>query len=138
MSKTTFFHVDTAIFQVLWSWATWRHPKKPGRWMATKYFGTRNGRNWTFVGTRVGNGGHPTHLCRAGDVPIKRHVKIKGTANPYDPQWEVYCEERLRVKMPHDLKGYVQDGCKKVPQAISDTNTIGCKTSKVKFRVVSL
>jgi RNA-directed DNA polymerase len=32
-------------------------------------------------------------------------VKIKGTANPYDPHWEVYFEERLRVKMTHDLKG---------------------------------
>jgi RNA-directed DNA polymerase len=107
VSKTTFFHVDTAIFKVLWSWATRRHPKKPGRWIATKYFRTRNGRNWTFVGTRVGKGGHPHELtlCRAGDVPIKRHVKIKGTANPYDPQWEVYFEERLRVKMTHDLKG---------------------------------
>ena len=107
VSKTTFFHVDTAIFKVLWSWATRRHPKKPGRWIATQYFRTRNGRNWTFVGTRVGKGGHPHELtlCRAGDVPIKRHVKIKGTANPYDPQWEVYFEERLRVKMTHDLKG---------------------------------
>jgi RNA-directed DNA polymerase len=107
VSKTTFFHVDTAIFKVLWSWATRRHPKKPGRWIATKYFRTRNGRNWTFVGTRVGKGGQPHELtlCRAGDVPIKRHVKIKGTANPYDPQWEVYFEERLRVKMTHDLKG---------------------------------
>jgi RNA-directed DNA polymerase len=107
VSKTTFFHVDTAIFKVLWSWATRRHPKKPGRWIATKYFRTRNGRHWTFVGTRVGKGGQPHELtlCRAGDVPIKRHVKIKGTANPYDPQWEVYFEERLRVKMTHDLKG---------------------------------
>ena len=107
VSKTTFFHVDTAIFKVLWSWATRRHPKKPGRWIATQYFRTRNGRNWTFVGTRVGKGGHPHErtLCRAGDVPIKRHVKIQGTANPYDPQWEVYFEERLRVKMTHDLQG---------------------------------
>jgi RNA-directed DNA polymerase len=104
--KTTFFHVDTAIFKVLWSWAPRRHPKKPGRWIATPYFRTRNGRNWTFVGTRVGKGGYPHELtlCRAGDVPIKRHGKIKGTANPYDPQWEVYFEERLRVKMTHDLK----------------------------------
>jgi RNA-directed DNA polymerase len=38
-------------------------------------------------------------------VPIQRHVKIRGAANPYDPQWEVYFEARLRVKMTHDLKG---------------------------------
>jgi RNA-directed DNA polymerase len=107
VSKTTVFHVDTALFKGLWSWATRRHPKQPGRWMATKYFRTRNGRKWTCVGTRVGTGGHPHERtrCRAGDVPIQRPVKSKGTANPYDPQWEGDFAERLRVKMTHDLKG---------------------------------
>lgn len=107
VSKVTFINVDTAIFKTLWSWATRRHPKKSGRWVAAKYFRTRNGRRWTFVGTRVGEHGHVHELtlCRAGDVPIQRHVKIAGVANPYDPQWEGYFEERLRVKMTHDLKG---------------------------------
>jgi len=107
VSKVTFIKVDTAIFKALWSWATRRHPQKSGRWIAEKYFRTRNGRQWTFVGTRVGKQGqvHELTLCRAGDVPIQRHVKIKGRANPYDPQWEVYFEERLRVKMTHTLEG---------------------------------
>jgi RNA-directed DNA polymerase len=97
----------TAIFQTLWSWATRRHPKKSGRWIAQKYFQTRHGRQWTFVGTRVGHHGQPQELtlCRAGDVPIQRHVKIKGAANPYDPQWEVYFEERVGVQMTHNLQG---------------------------------
>ena len=59
--------------------------------------------------TRTGTGpqGQPYELVLfcAGDVPIQRHVKIKGAANPYDPQWEVYFEERLGVKMTHTLKG---------------------------------
>ena len=38
-------------------------------------------------------------------MPIQRHTKIKGTANPYDPCWELYFEERLGVKMSSDLKG---------------------------------
>src|SRR5499433_1765186 len=107
VSKATFNKVDTGIFKCLWSWATRRHPKKPGRWIAQKYFPTRHGRRWTFVGTCVGHRGPPQELtlCRAGDVPIQRHVKITGTANPYDPQWEVYFEERLGVKMTHALKG---------------------------------
>src|SRR3989442_8481519 len=49
VSKATFIKADTAIFAVLWSWATRRHPKKSGRWIAMKYFRTRNGRRWTFV-----------------------------------------------------------------------------------------
>ena len=107
VSKATFSKADTAIFAVLWSWATRRHPKKSGHWIATKYFRIRNGRKWTFVGTAVGKGGQPHELtlCRAGDVPIRRHVKIKGAANPYDPYWEVYFEERSRVQMTHALTG---------------------------------
>jgi len=110
VSKATFLTVDTAIFKVLWSWATRRHPKKSGRWIATQYFRTRNGRQWTCVGTCVGNRGqlHERTRCRAGDVPIQRHVKITGAANPYDPQWEVSCEERVGVKMTHALKGRQQ------------------------------
>jgi len=58
--------------------------------VAQTYFQTRQGRQWTFVGTRVGHRGPPQErtLCRAGDVPIQRHGKIKGAANPYDPQWD--------------------------------------------------
>jgi RNA-directed DNA polymerase len=96
VSKTPCFPVDTALFKVLGSWAIRRHPKNPGRWMATKDFRTRTGRQWTCVGTRGGTGGHPHALprCRAGDVPIQRHVQRKGTAHPYDPQGEGSCEER--------------------------------------------
>jgi len=38
-------------------------------------------------------------------VAITRHVKIKGEANPYDPTWELYFEERLGVKMVNNLRG---------------------------------
>jgi RNA-directed DNA polymerase len=107
VSKATFSAADTAIFAVLWSWAERRHPKKSKRWVVGKYFHTRHGRHWTFFGKQAGKRGqvHEFTLFRAGDVPIQRHVKIRGAANPYDPQWEVYFEERLRVKMAHDLKG---------------------------------
>ena len=101
-SKVTFYHVDTAIFTMLWSWAKRRHPTKSKGWVAKKYFHTRHGRRWIFFGKQAD---HELELFRAGDVPIQRHVKIRGAANPYDPQWEVYFEERLHVKMAHDLKG---------------------------------
>jgi RNA-directed DNA polymerase len=44
-------------------------------------------------------------LFRASSVPIRRHTKIKGDANPYDPQWEPYFEARLGVRMVHNLQG---------------------------------
>ena len=107
VSKAIVIKVDTASLQTLWAWATRRHPQPSGRGVAQQDCQTRPGRQWTFVGTRVGHQGQPQELtlCRAGDVPIQRHVKIKGAANPYDPQWEVYFEARVGVQMTHNLKG---------------------------------
>ena len=38
-------------------------------------------------------------------MPIRRHVKIRGEANPYDPAWELYFEERLAAQMASTLTG---------------------------------
>ena len=48
---------------------------------------------------------HDVRLFRASSVPIRRHTKIKGEANPYDPKWEPYFEARQGVRMAHNLKG---------------------------------
>ncbi len=107
VSQVTCIQVDPAILQTWWSWAPRRPPTPSGRWSAQQDFPTRHGRRWTFGGTRVGHHGQPPDRtrCRAGDGPSQRHVKIKGTANPYDPPWAVDVEERRRVKRTHDLKG---------------------------------
>jgi RNA-directed DNA polymerase len=44
-------------------------------------------------------------LFKAERLLIKRHTKIQGAANPYDPEWEMYFERRLDVKMASDLRG---------------------------------
>jgi RNA-directed DNA polymerase len=38
-------------------------------------------------------------------MPIKRHVGIRSEANPFDPDWEIYFEKRLGVKMEQNLHG---------------------------------
>lgn len=106
-SKQTFVAVDNAIFQALWRWALRRHPKKPGRWVKDKYFHSEHGRNWVFRGEVVGSGGprQTVRLFKAASVPIKRHHKVKGEANPYDPAWEAYFEERLGITLEDKLVG---------------------------------
>ncbi len=106
-SKQTFVKVDHAIFQALWRWARRRHPKKPQRWVKEKYFHRIDQRHRVFCGVGVGRNGKPmpVRLFNAADVKIKRHIKIKGKANPYDPEWEPYFEQRLGLKMASDLKG---------------------------------
>ena len=60
-----------------------------------------------FTGTVVRKEGSVQQcwLFSAAQMPIKRHTKIKAEANPYDPQWETYFEERLGIKMANTLLG---------------------------------
>ena len=102
VSKKVFDSVDHAITQALWQWAKRRHPGKPRRWIKKKYFKTVGGNSWTFYGEHEGR---TITLFRAARVPIRRHAKVTGEANPYDPEWEVYFERRTDVKMEATLKG---------------------------------
>jgi len=106
-SKRTFVRVDHAIFQALWRWAKRRHPKKPVRWVKDTYFRSDKGRNWVFQGEMAGRDGQPqtVRLFSAASMSITRHRKITGAANPYDPAWELYFEERLGVSMESNLIG---------------------------------
>jgi RNA-directed DNA polymerase len=106
-SKQTFAKVDNALFWPLWQWARRRHPNKPRRWIKDKYFRVIGNRHWVFCGDRQGKAGrsHRLELFAAARVPIKRHAKIKGAANPFDPAWEVYFEQRLGVTMADNLRG---------------------------------
>ena len=97
-SKETYSKVDNAIFQMVWLWAKRRHRKdnKGGPWIAKNYFASRGDRNWTFHGKKTDKDGKPTivWLKFAAHTTIRRHAKIKGYANPYDPQWKDYFEQR--------------------------------------------
>ena len=43
-------------------------------------------------------------LLQACQIPIKRHVRVKKDANPYDPTWEQYFEKRAERKMRETLR----------------------------------
>ncbi|HSH82321.1 MAG TPA: group II intron reverse transcriptase/maturase [Herpetosiphonaceae bacterium] len=102
VSSKVFNSIDHAIFKALWRWAKRRHPKKSAEWRKAKYFRTVQGRDWVFYGEATGK---ERYLFDASSVRIKRHVKVKGEANPFDPAWEVYFEKRLGVKMMGNLTG---------------------------------
>ncbi|MBA3440645.1 MAG: group II intron reverse transcriptase/maturase [Pyrinomonadaceae bacterium] len=106
VSKVTFKKVDHAIFKASWQWVRRRHLHKSKAWIKAKYFKSIKDQNWVFYGETEKEGRkQENRLMRAAYVPIKRHVKIKGEANPYDPAWEIYFEKRLGVKMMDDLRG---------------------------------
>jgi RNA-directed DNA polymerase len=94
----TFDRVDHEVWRRLWRWARRRHPNKSAAWVKKRYFPALDGRNWVFaVKTEKRTAdGRPIwkRLVWASDTKIRRHVKIRKEANPFDPSWQPYFEER--------------------------------------------
>ncbi len=87
VSKKVFDDIDHAIWRMTWNWAKRRHPQKGHKWIKDRYFAKRDGRDWVFTdGTGT--------LFGMASIPIRRHVKIRGAANPYDPVWAAYFTRR--------------------------------------------
>jgi RNA-directed DNA polymerase len=105
VSKETFSAVDDAIYRILRRWAIRRHPNQSRRWVMAKYFAPNRGRNWVFHGNVNDK---DLLLYDAASMPIKRHIKVRAEANPFDPEWEVYFEKRLGVQMASNLRGRKQ------------------------------
>ena len=95
-SKLTFAYVDSMIFQAIWRWAVRRHHNKGARWVKEKYFRAARLRNWIFYGKTNDKYGKSIFidLIKAAKVSIKRHIKIKAAATPYDPDYREYLEKR--------------------------------------------
>ena len=100
VSKQTYSKVDSCIFHMLWHWVKRRHPNKSGHWCKDKYFRHSSLRKWIFFAETRNEEGFPTNLdlFKATEVKIQRHIKIRGDANPYDPVYEDYFDNRSRLK----------------------------------------
>ncbi|MGB5278565.1 MAG: group II intron reverse transcriptase/maturase [Gammaproteobacteria bacterium] len=115
VSSVVFSKMDAWIWRVLWRWAVKRHPKKPKSWIKQRYFVRKGARDWIFVDQRSeaykaeqrsdSNITQPKapRLLFMSSIWIRRHVKVKSEAHPYDPQWEVYFERRLDRKMAYAM-----------------------------------
>jgi len=97
-AKETFNRVDHEIWRALWRWARRRHPKKSRDWVKKHCFPARGNRAWTFAAKteKQTPEGNPVwlRLVYAGETKIRRYVKIRREANPFDPQWQDYFAER--------------------------------------------
>lgn len=93
VAKETFGYVDYRVWKLLWRWSCRRHKNRYKRWVRSKYFHTVGGERWVFQSVDVF--GKPKRLFKSKSTPIKRHIKIKAEANPYDRNFELYFEQRL-------------------------------------------
>ncbi|WP_366035322.1 group II intron reverse transcriptase/maturase [Microcoleus sp. PH2017_13_LAR_U_A] len=93
--------VSQKIFARLWHLVVWkllkwgrhRHRNKGRGWIRLKYFKTVEGNNWVFA---TGEGNNPYALIQHSSTEIKRYVKVKGKASPYDGDW-LYWSSRMGV-----------------------------------------
>ena len=96
-AKRTFQRLDHHVHWQLWRWAKRRHPNKSAAWKLRKYF-SATGKPEVFS-VRLTQGksrGQVLTLYRAVSTPIKRHIKVRGAANPYDLRYSTYFEQRRR------------------------------------------
>ena len=98
VSKKTFAYVDNGISQTLHQWIKRRHPNKNTEWRRKKYYRSQGFRNWIFSAKSHDKKGDiiMLDLFKAAKVTIRRHIKIKGEATPYDPTFNEYFERRKK------------------------------------------
>ena len=99
VAKETFSEVDDEIFQSLWRWCKRRHPEKSITWIQKKYFRSEGLQNWIFNTKLPPEDGQPSEyfdLFKASSIKIKRHVKIRAKATPYDPAFDDYFKQRAK------------------------------------------
>lgn len=85
-SGRTFEHVDHVIFHALRRWGSEKTSAKISKpWLKKKYFEWHKGLDWCFFGETFDGDGQliKIRLQRTAATPIKRHIKVKGEANPY-------------------------------------------------------
>lgn len=91
VAAATFSGIDHLVWTKLWVWAKRRHPRKPIRWIKARNFERHGLRDWVFACTnRPPELAFRPMLFRLAGLPIKRHTKVRGDANPFDPTRTAY------------------------------------------------
>jgi RNA-directed DNA polymerase len=105
VSSRIFSKLDHYIFQILWRKAKRSHSNKKRRWIAKRYFHKIDSRKWVF-GHRQGE--KLITIILATSIRIQRFIPVRGDANPFDPAWKGYFEERwtrnYRKKHPQSIE----------------------------------
>ena len=90
----TFSKVDNEIYGYLWDWAKKRHQDKGKMWLARKYWHS-GPKAWTFAAVeQTPEGKRRVELIKAEQIHIRRHVKVRSEANPFDPKDDKYFKDR--------------------------------------------
>jgi RNA-directed DNA polymerase len=100
VAKEIFKKLDNWMYRKADSYVKRMHPKKSRDWQHQKYWGRfqlDRLDSWTFGDKQTGG-----YLLKFNWFPIERHVLVKGTASPDDPQLSDYWKQR-QAKPAKDL-----------------------------------
>lgn len=88
-AKKTFSWCDHSVYVQLTQWARHKHPTRGRKWIARKYWRTKEQRHWVFMTLQGGE------LRDHSQTTISYHTKVRGGASPYDGQL-LYWSQRLK------------------------------------------
>jgi RNA-directed DNA polymerase len=102
VSGKAFKQLDHLLDNARWQWARRRHAEKTTGWIRQTYFQKPHRHQRIFHADTTNEEGEKVQvqLFRATRIPIRRHVMIRSAANPYDPAWEPYFEQRAYKHIP--------------------------------------
>ncbi|KAA6333792.1 Group II intron-encoded protein LtrA [termite gut metagenome] len=106
-TRDAFHWADHQIFNALWQWAKRRHSKEGKRWIADKYWHVAKGNGWHFTSYFKKPKGKQDSLTlkKLSNIHFIQYTQIKGDANPFDPEYDKYFDQRETQKMLVTLKG---------------------------------
>lgn len=101
VANPAFRKAEMVIWHSLWRWAKRRHPEKSVAWIADRYWHRlgRCRRSFAVIAGSDAQRSRPVvaRLVDPTETPIRRYVKVKSDANPFDPHWRGYFEDRKRL-----------------------------------------
>ncbi len=99
VSSDAFSRVDKYVYEQLWRMLRKRHSNKSKKWLFKTYW-TASGRKHVFAvkSKTKKDKGKVYQVIRTCSIGIKRHIKIKAAANPYDPKYGSYFWRRRHKK----------------------------------------
>ena len=91
-SKEIFSKLNNLTYKRIRRWADRRHPNKNKHWVTKKYWITIGNDKWVF-GCKFK--GKTSELLRHHKTAIKRHIKVRSNASPYDGN-TLYWAKRMK------------------------------------------
>jgi RNA-directed DNA polymerase len=104
VASQIFRDLDNWMFHRERRYANRTHPSKPTSWKANRYWGKMNQNrkeNWVFGDKRTGK-----YLQRFSWYGIERHILVKGTSSPDDPNLRVYWQAQNKAKAKDHAPSY--------------------------------